>query len=65
MKKICIKLGFKTHCIFKYIVNNLYFLFVKHTEQILETNVTLQKINIKSYQHLQKSTGNQLFQCGN
>jgi hypothetical protein len=49
MKKICIKLGFKTHCIFKYIVNNLYFLFVKHTEQILETNVTLQKINIKSY----------------
>jgi hypothetical protein len=49
MKEMCIKLGYKTHCIFKDIVKNLYFLFVIHNEQILETNVTLQKINIKSY----------------
>jgi len=36
MKEICIKLGYKIHCIFKYIVKKLYFLFVKHIEQILE-----------------------------
>jgi hypothetical protein len=49
MKEIYIKPCYKTHCIFKYVVKKLSFLFVEHVKQILETNVTLQKVNIKSY----------------
>jgi hypothetical protein len=52
---MCSNLRYKYHCIFKRRIekNNGIFPMLEHTWHVLETNVTLQKIDFKSYLHLE------------
>ncbi len=43
---------------------NFTFLFGRiYFQHIFDTNVTLQKVGLKNYLHLEKSTWNRLLQC--